>query len=76
MLPLIARTRREGDALYFSFGHKKLKDYYIDKKIPIKLRDSDIIITDSSNQVLAVLGRYYNQNPENKDTIYMKFNKG
>ena len=49
---------------------------YIDKKITIKLRDSDIIITDSSNQVLAVLGRYYNQNPENKDTIYMKFNKG
>lgn len=76
MLPLIARTRREGDTLYFPFGHKKLKDYYIDKKIPIKLRDSDIIITDSSNQVLAVLGRYYNQNPENKDTIYMKFNKG
>lgn len=76
MLPLIARTRREGDTLYFPFGHKKLKDYYIDKKIPIKLRDSDIIITDSSNQVLAVLGRYYNQNPENKDAIYMKFNKG
>ncbi|MDD2575095.1 MAG: tRNA lysidine(34) synthetase TilS [Acholeplasmataceae bacterium] len=76
MLPLIARTRKDGDTIYFPFGHKKLKDFYIDKKIPLKLRDSDIIITDSSNQVLAVLGRYYNQNPENKDTIYMKFNKG
>lgn len=76
MLPLIARTRKNGDKLYFPFGHKKLKDYYIDKKIPLELRDSDIIITDSSNQVLAVLGRYYNQNPENKEVIYIKFNKG
>lgn len=59
-LPLYARTRKEGDLLYFPFGHKKLKDFYIDKKIPLKERNSDIIITDKNDEILAVLGKYIN----------------
>ena len=34
-LPLFARTREPGDRLYFSYGHKKLKDFYIDEKFLI-----------------------------------------
>ncbi len=75
-LPLFARTRQEGDILYFSYGHKKLKDYYIDKKIPKAQRNSDIIIADNNNQILAILGKYYNKNPNLKEQITMTFRKG
>ncbi len=72
-LPLWARNREAGDKLYFPYGHKKLKDFYIDKKVPKKARDNDIIITDNNNQILAVLGRYYNNNPNLKDTIKLRY---
>lgn len=75
-LPLFARGRKEGDTLYFSYGHKKLKDYYIDKKIPKEVRDSDVLIVDSHDQILAILGKYYNENPKNKEKILVKFKRG
>ncbi len=59
-LPLLARKRKAGDLLYFNFGHKKLKDFYIDKKIPLAERNKDIVIVDSNGEILAVLGRYQN----------------
>lgn len=75
-MPLWARTRMPGDKLSFDYGTKKLKDFYIDKKIPKRLRDSDIIITDNEDVILAVLGRYYNTSPELKDTIKLRYKRG
>ena len=75
-LPLWARTRKNGDTLVFSYGKKKLKDFYIDKKIPKHLRDSDIIITDNDGQILAVLGRYYNQLASNTNKISLVYKRG
>ena len=45
------RTRREGDYIQInaSGGRKKLKDYFIDQKIPQKVRNSQILITDGSH---------------------------
>ncbi len=45
------RTRREGDFLQVNAagGRKKLKDYFIDHKIPQKQRDSQLLITDGSH---------------------------
>ncbi len=45
------RTRREGDYIQInSFGgRKKLKDYFIDHKIPRELRDSQILVTDGNH---------------------------
>jgi tRNA(Ile)-lysidine synthase len=45
------RTRREGDYLQVneSGGRKKLKDYFIDHKIPQKERDKQLLITDGSH---------------------------
>ena len=62
--------------LYFPYGHKKVKDFYIDKKIPKDIRDSDLLIVDSNNQVLAILGKYYNENPKNEDKVLLKFVRG
>lgn len=75
-LPLFIRNRMPGDVLYFPYGHKKLKDFYIDKKIPKHIRDRDLLIVDANNQVLAVLGKYYNECPDNKDHILLKFSRG
>jgi tRNA(Ile)-lysidine synthase len=45
------RTRKEGDYIQINDlgGRKKIKDYFIDKKIPKKMRDSQILITDGSH---------------------------
>ncbi|MDD3173099.1 MAG: tRNA lysidine(34) synthetase TilS [Herbinix sp.] len=51
------RNRKEGDYIQIndSGGNKKLKDYFIDHKIPKKLRDSQILITDG-NHVMWIPG--------------------
>ncbi len=51
------RTRREGDYIQInsSGGNKKLKDYYIDHKIPRRLRDSKLLVTDGSH-VMWIVG--------------------
>lgn len=45
------RNRKEGDYIQInaSGGRKKLKDYFIDHKLPRKQRDSQILITDGSH---------------------------
>jgi tRNA(Ile)-lysidine synthase len=45
------RTRREGDYLQINEfgGRKKLKDYFIDHKIPQRTRDNQLLITDGSH---------------------------
>lgn len=75
-LPLFVRNRQPGDVLYFQYGHKKIKDFYIDKKTPKQTRDTDLLIVDANNQILAILGKYYNDNPNNKDKIMMRFTRG
>ena len=51
------RTRRSGDYLMYDvFGHrKKLKQYFIDEKIPVTKRDKIMILAKES-QVLWVVG--------------------
>lgn len=50
------RFRRDGDKFRpFGGGEKKLKEYFIDKKIPKRLRDEIPLLCDG-NRVLAVLG--------------------
>lgn len=60
-LPLIARTREDGDTIKFTYGSKKLKDFFIDKKVPKHLRDELIIITDNENNIIYVENYYINE---------------
>lgn len=73
--PLYARTRKDGDRLYFSYGHKKLKDFYIDNKIPLVERDNDILIVDKEDNILAVLGRYTNNHQDLKEKINLIYRR-
>ncbi|MBE5949932.1 MAG: tRNA lysidine(34) synthetase TilS [Lachnospiraceae bacterium] len=54
---LLLRTRRSGDYLTVNSGqsHKKLKEYFIEQKIPVTQRDKVLLLADGSH-VLWVLG--------------------
>lgn len=52
----VIRTRENGDVFKpFGSGTKKLKDYLIDKKIPLQERDK-LLLMCCNNNVLAILG--------------------
>ncbi|MCQ2399437.1 MAG: tRNA lysidine(34) synthetase TilS, partial [Clostridia bacterium] len=46
----VVRTRRDGDVFTpYKSGSRKLKEYFIDKKIPKRLRDGIILVADGEN---------------------------
>ena len=57
-LPLKVRSRCNGDKMEVKNlgGTKKIKDIYIDEKIPIVQRDEIPIVTDSNNTILWLPG--------------------
>ncbi|WP_226585893.1 tRNA lysidine(34) synthetase TilS [Halobacillus litoralis] len=57
-LPLILRTRQKGDRIRVRGmnGSKKVKDIFIDQKIPAHLRDMWPIVTDQTGKILWVVG--------------------
>lgn len=57
-LPLKVRTRHPGDKMEVKNlgGKKKIKDIYIDEKIPALKRDTIPIVTDSNNTILWLPG--------------------
>lgn len=69
--PIKFRYRLPGDQLSFSFGHKKLKSYLIEKKIPKHLRDKLIIVTDSNDTILWIPELYINKTLGDDNSIYL-----
>lgn len=55
LLPLRVRTRKNGDRMQtLNGGSKKIKDIFIDKKIPVDKRDSWPIIVDSRDIIVWI----------------------
>ncbi|MDD3107401.1 MAG: tRNA lysidine(34) synthetase TilS, partial [Bacilli bacterium] len=54
--PLVVRSRKQADKIKLSQGYKKVKDLLIDEKIGILQRKKVLILEDSSQEILAVLG--------------------
>lgn len=54
---LVIRTRRDGDYIVVNSdgGRKKLKDYFIDAKIPVEQRDNILLLADGS-RIMWVIG--------------------
>ena len=55
-LPLTIRNRIKGDIISYSYGRKKLKDLFIDKKIPLSKRDQIPVVVDANNDILGLIG--------------------
>lgn len=58
VLPLKVRTRKNGDRMMVKNlnGTKKIKNIFIDEKIPIAKRDEIPVVTDSNNTILWLPG--------------------
>lgn len=74
-LPIYIRTRKLGDkiALNGTNGHKKIKDIFIDSKIPMQERDLWPIVVDATDKVVWIPGikksKFNKQKNENYDII-------
>ena len=74
-LPLIVRTRQNGDKIEIKNlnGHKKIKDIFIDEKISESDRNNWPILTDQNNQIIWLPGlkksKFDKQKHENYDII-------
>ena len=69
-MPLIIRNRLDGDKLIIGNGHKKLKDFLIDKKVPKNLRDDLIIVTNNEGEIIWVIG-YYKKKCEEENCLIL-----
>lgn len=67
------RTRRSGDFLVInkSGGTKKLKDYFIDEKIPKSERDENVLVADDSHIMWIVGHRISEQYKITEETRYI-----
>lgn len=71
-LPLTIRNRIAGDKLIIGQGHKKLKDFLIDKKVPKNERDKLIVVTNNENEIIWVMG-YYKKACTEKNNLNLIF---
>lgn len=72
------RTRRSGDviAVCKSGGHKKLKDFFIDCKIPAEKRDDILLLADGSEIVWVIgyrLSEAYKVDDKQKRILQVEF---
>lgn len=56
VLPLKIRNRRDGDYFMFKFGKKKIKDLFIDMKIPMDVRNNVPIVLSQEDEILGIPG--------------------
>ncbi|MCS7150528.1 MAG: tRNA lysidine(34) synthetase TilS [Caldimicrobium sp.] len=62
IFPFLIRKRKPGDRVYFpGLGHKKLKKYLQEKKIPLYLRDR-LLVIEKDNQIIGVWNVYIHPN--------------
>lgn len=77
IFPLTVRTRLEGDKIKTASGTKKIKDLFIDKKIPLNERDLIPIVRDVSNQIIWIPGvRIANHTKNGDKVIYITYKRG
>ncbi|WP_090872786.1 tRNA lysidine(34) synthetase TilS [Oceanobacillus limi] len=79
--PLHIRTRAPGDRMSWKGlnGSKKVKDIFIDAKIPLTDRDSWPIVTDNNGEILWLVGLKKGQSgscKENTSLIQLYYEKG
>ena len=57
-MPLYIRTRKFGDKMFLKKlnGYKKVKDIFIDCKVPVKERDKWPIVVDSQDRIIWIPG--------------------
>jgi len=75
LFPITIRNRRAGDKIKTAIGTKKLKDVFIDKKLPIKERDSLPIILDNNQEIIFIPG-IFKKDSTGDNELYILIKKG
>jgi len=74
VFPIIIRNRRFGDRLDIQIGTKKLKDFFIDKKIPLKDRSQLPLIVNKDSEILFIPA-LFKLNTTGEHSIYIQIKK-
>ena len=78
-LPLYLRNKKNGDCIYLlgMNGSKKIKDIFIDEKIPLNERKSYPLLVDANDNILWIPGlkksKYIVKNNKNYDIILYSY---
>lgn len=77
---LLLRSRQPGDYIIIDKkgGKKKLKDYFIDEKVPREKRDEILLLADGSHIVWIVgyrISEYFKVSDETKNIIKIAYDK-
>lgn len=80
-LPLHIRNRRKGDRMRWQGlnGSKKIKDIFIDAKVPLTERDTWPILTDNNGEILWLIGLKkgkWETNSNSNKFIQVNYDKG
>lgn len=73
--PLKVRTRKTGDVVVFDYGKKKLKDLFIDLKIPKERRDGIILVEANEKIVWIPELNIKSKQSESNDKLYISLNR-
>ncbi len=76
IFPLTVRNRRPGDRVNLPYGTKKLKDLFIEKKVPHAIRDEVPLVFDKSNELLWIPSYFGKKKLEGKNCLYLIYQKG
>jgi tRNA(Ile)-lysidine synthetase-like protein len=74
LFPLTMRNRRDGDTLDIKIGTKKLKDFFIDHKVPKDQRDQLPLLINKDNEILFIPGLFQKKENGNQ-SIYINIKK-
>lgn len=80
---IFLRTRRDGDFIYLQAGKKKLKEWFIDKKVPRRWRDSILLLAKGSEVIvifdiysnIVTINQKYKVKPDTKTFLEIQFVK-
>lgn len=69
--PLTIKTKENGDKIQIKNGHKKVSDFFTDKKITKNIREKILIVENNKKEIIWILD-YYKKNVT-KDYIYLVY---
>ena len=75
LFPLTVRNRRDGDKVKISNGTKKVKDLFIDKKVPLEERNSVPLILNKNGEIVWI-PNYYKKKTIGNNEIFIIYQKG
>ncbi|MGD9909968.1 MAG: tRNA lysidine(34) synthetase TilS [Candidatus Izemoplasmatales bacterium] len=76
LFPITFRSRKDKDTIRLTYGTKKLKDFFIDKKIPLIERNELPLIIDATGEIICI-PNIYTFKPDVRETkIYITYQKG